>query len=110
MATSEEYIEFVCNQVKTVGSVRYKKMFGEYMVYINDKPLFLVCDSTVYIKKLPELDALMTDAMCGVPYNGAKEHYILDIDNKETAEQAAEILERITPLPKPRKKKKSEEK
>lgn len=110
MATSEEYMEFVCSQIKTIGSVRYKKMFGEYMVYINNKPIFLVCDSTVYIKKLSELDGLMTDALCGIPYNGAKEHYILDIDNKEMAEQAAVILEKITPLPKPRKKKNQGEK
>ena len=32
MATSAEYIEFVCGQIAGVGAVRYRKMFGEYMV------------------------------------------------------------------------------
>ncbi|MDR1796414.1 MAG: hypothetical protein LBR44_03065 [Clostridiales Family XIII bacterium] len=36
MATSPEYIEFVCDSVRTAfsGGVRYKKMFGEYMIYV----------------------------------------------------------------------------
>jgi TfoX/Sxy family transcriptional regulator of competence genes len=34
MATTLEYIEYVAAQVADCGAVRYKKMFGEYMVYI----------------------------------------------------------------------------
>lgn len=105
MATSTEYIEFVCDQIKGTGTVRYKKMFGEYMVYVNDKPLLLVCDNTVYVKKLPELAEQMQNAGCGVPYNGAKEHYILDIENTELAKTVITVLEPLTPLPKPKKKK-----
>ena len=54
MATSKEYIEFVCEQLQGINGVTYKKMFGEYMVYVQGKPLLLVCDNTVMIKKLPE--------------------------------------------------------
>ncbi|MGN0560765.1 MAG: hypothetical protein ACI4K8_06895 [Candidatus Fimenecus sp.] len=25
-------------------------MFGEYMVYVNDKPILMVCDNTVFVK------------------------------------------------------------
>ncbi|MFR2154639.1 MAG: hypothetical protein ACLS48_08380 [[Eubacterium] siraeum] len=57
-------------------------MFGEYMVYVNDKPVLLVCDNTVYVKKLPEIEELMSGAECGVPYDSAKEHYILDIEDR----------------------------
>ncbi|MCI6817904.1 MAG: transcriptional regulator, partial [Clostridium sp.] len=52
MATSIEFIEYVCEQVSGIGIVRYRKMFGEYMVYINDKPILLVCDNTVFVKEL----------------------------------------------------------
>lgn len=106
MATSQEYIEFVCEQLAGTENVRYKKMFGEYMVYVNDKPVLLVCDNTVFVKKLPELKELMSGAGCGVPYDGAKEHYILDIENRELTAKAVEILEQITPVPKKRTKKK----
>lgn len=105
MATSQDYIEFVCGQIKGDYSVRYKKMFGEYMVYANDKPILLVCDNCVYVNILNELSDLMNDADRGIPYDGSKEHYILDIENSDLVSKVIEVLERITPLPKPRKKK-----
>ena len=105
MATSVDYIEYVCEQIKGNYAVRYKKMFGEYMVYVNDKPVLLVCDNCVFVKMLKELAELMSDAEIGLPYEGTKEHYILDIENAELVSAVIEVLERVTPLPKPRKKK-----
>lgn len=102
MATSKEYIEFVCEQVKGSYIIRYKKMFGEYMVYVNEKPILLVCDNMVYVKKLNELSIIMSNSESGVPYAWAKEHYILDIENEELTQKVIEILERVTPLPKKR--------
>lgn len=102
MATSIDFIKFVCEQIHGTYVIRYKKMFGEYMVYLNDKPILLVCDNTVYIKKITQLSDIMINADSGVPYDGAKEHYILDIENSELTEKVIEILERITQLPKPK--------
>ncbi|MCM1438416.1 MAG: TfoX/Sxy family protein [Roseburia sp.] len=103
MATSVDYIEFVCEQIRGNYAVRYKKMFGEYMVYLNDKPVLLVCDNTVYVKKLPQLAEIMSNAESGFPYDGAKEHYILDIENRELTENVLKISESVTPLPKKKK-------
>lgn len=105
MATTADYIEFVCDQVRDMGAVRHRKMFGEYMVYINDKPVLLVCDNTVFVKMLPELRGLMEQAETGLPYEGGKEHYILDIENRELCRAAIGVLEPLTPLPRPGKKK-----
>ena len=107
MATSFEFIEYVCDQIRGVGSVRYKKMFGEYMIYVNDKPILLVCGNTVFVKILPCLDGLCIDCSKGFPYKGAKEHYILDIENAELAQQIISEIEPVTPFPKPRAKKTS---
>jgi len=103
MATTKEYIEFVCEQIQGDYSVRYKKMFGEYMVYINEKPIILVCDNTVYVKELKEISSLMENSIRGIPYNGAKEHYILDIEDVKLTEKVIKVLEEITPLPKKKK-------
>lgn len=105
MATTVDYIEFVCDQIKDIGNIRYKKMFGEYLVYINDKPILLVCDNTVFIKKHDIITGKMRGATVGFPYDGAKEHYILDIDNSNFSCEIIRILETVTPLPKPKKKK-----
>jgi hypothetical protein len=42
MATTVDYIEYVCEQVRDTGTVRYKKMFGEHMVHVDDKPVLLM--------------------------------------------------------------------
>lgn len=104
MATTVDYIEFVCEQLVGVGAVRYRKMFGEYMVYVNDKPLLLVCDNTAFVKILPELSERMAGAETALPYEGAKPHYILDIEDRALTQAVIEILEPITLLPKPKKK------
>lgn len=106
MATTPDYIDFVCDQICGAGDIRYRKMFGEYMIYINDKPVLLVCDNTVFVKIVPELDSVMEGAEKGFPYEGAREHYVLDIEDTEKARAVIAILEPITPLPKRRSGKK----
>lgn len=106
MATTRDFIEYVCEQIRGIGAVRYRKMFGEYMVYVNDKPILLVCDNTVYVKMLDCISKKMKDAEKGFPYEGAKEHYILDIEDSEFSRQIVALLEPVTPIPKPKKKKK----
>lgn len=105
MSTSLEYIQYVCDQISGIGAVRYKKMFGEYMVYINEKPILLVCDNTVYVKILECINDQMIEAQKGFPYNGAREHYILDIDNEIFCKEIISLLLPVIPVPKPKKKK-----
>ena len=104
MATTKDYIEFVCEQLRTPLPVTYKKMFGEYMVYVDGKPVLLVCDNTVFVRKLPETAALLPDADCGFPYDGAKEHYILDVENEDLTSQVVNALVAVTPIPKKKKR------
>lgn len=105
MATTNEYIEYVCEQINGIGAIRYKKMFGEFMVYVNDKPVIIVCDNNAFVKKLECIEKMMKDAKSGYPYKGAKEHYILDIDNSEFCKSVVSKIEEVTPIPKPKKKK-----
>ena len=105
MATPEEYLTFVCEQIARFGAVRYRKMFGDATVYLDDKPILLVCDNTVFVKCLPETAALLSDAGTGTPYDGARPHYLLDIDNAALLDVLIPVLAACTPLPKPRKKK-----
>jgi TfoX/Sxy family transcriptional regulator of competence genes len=105
MATTPDFIEFVCDQIESSWNPRYRKMFGEYMVYVNDKPLFLVCDNTVFVKELDDIKDMMKDAEKGFPYDGAKEHYIVDVENRERLNDIIAVLEKIIPVPCKRKPK-----
>lgn len=105
MASSMDFVEFVLGQLEGAGSLRYRKMFGEYCIYVNEKPIVLVCDDRVFVKVIPELANLMEGAERGFPYEGAKERYILDVEDRELALEVVGILERATPLPRPKKPK-----
>ena len=104
MASSVDFVEFVCEQLAGTGAVRHRKMFGEYMVYVDDRPLVLVCDDTAFVRIIPELAELMAEAGRGFPYEGAKEHYILDIDDAALSRDVVGVLLPLVSVPKARKK------
>ena len=99
MATDLSYIQFVIEQLRGEDAT-YKKMFGEYMVYVEGKPVLTVCDNTVFVKEVKELEEIMAEADRGYPYDGAKECYILDIENAELVEKVVGILKEVIPVPK----------
>lgn len=103
MASSIEFIEFVCTRLREAGTVHYRKMFGDYMVYLNGKPLVLVCDDIAYVKKHPAIAGWMQDAETGIPYEGAKEHYILDVEHTHPLLEVVTALEKVLPAPRKRK-------
>ncbi|WP_041611381.1 transcriptional regulator [Treponema primitia] len=106
MASDLSYVEYVIGQIKTSGAIMYKKMFGEYLVYLNNKPVVMVCDNTAFVKMLDCIKPLMEDAETGFPYDGAKEHYIVNTDDGEHFSKVVNILEKNVPLSNSKKKKK----
>lgn len=104
MACDKEYISFVCSQIEGAGMVRTRQMFGEYMIYIDEKPVILACDNICYVKMIDEIKEMMTDAQTGCPYTGARLHYILDIEHKEEALPVLKKLVEALPYPKKRRK------
>lgn len=105
MACTTDFIDFVCMQIEGAGMVRTRKMFGDYCIYVDEKPILLACDNIVYIKKHEAIAELMRDAECGFPYDGAKEHYILDVAHHDYAIAIIKALLPHIPYPKPKKKK-----
>ncbi len=105
MASNPDFVAYICEQLEDLGAVRSRKMFGEYMVYLNDKPVIIICDDRAMIKMLPCLEELLSTRPTEPPYEGAKPHYVLDPDDREMLRQAVRLAEAVTPLPKKRKKK-----
>lgn len=106
MGSTLDFVTYVCEQIAGVGILRYRKMFGEYMVYADEKAVMLVCDNICYVKIHPAITHLLTDAEIGTPYDGAKPHYILPIENSNLSRNVIKILAEVLPYP---KKKRSSE-
>lgn len=107
MATEQGFIEYLCDQLEGIEDKQYKKMFGEYMVYVKGKPVFCVCNNTVYAKVNAATDKFFGDnGVKGYPYNGASLYYVVEnIDNPQYLTELALLLESVLPLPKKRTKK-----
>lgn len=104
MACSLDFIEFVCEQIAPIGDIRYRKMFGEYMIYANEKPVIIACDNIAFVKQHKAIETLMVGAEKGFPYDRAKEHYVLDVSNINLTVKIISILAEVLPYPKKRKK------
>jgi len=105
MASDLDYVQYVIDQIKTNGKITYKKMFGEYLIYLNNKPVVMVCDNTAFVKMLDCIKSLMENAETGFPYEGAKEHYIVNVDDSEHLSNVVIVLEKNVPIPKKKNKK-----
>lgn len=50
MGVSDEYLEYVMEQLGCLGNVDYKKMFGGAGIYFEDLVFALVADDVLYFK------------------------------------------------------------
>ena len=98
MATSIEYLEWVKETLRDWSSVRVRRMFGEAMVYVDDRPIFLVCNNTVYIKMWEPLKAHLGTSPVGIPYPNARPHWILDLEDRQTVDPVVRWLVDNTPI------------
>lgn len=99
MASDIDFVNYVVDQIHDMGIVLSKKMFGEYMVYVNQKQVILICDNTAFVKMLDCIKPYFINGETGFPYKGAKEHYILDIDNQATLIEIIKKVEQETKIP-----------
>lgn len=103
MACSSDFIGFVCDALAPLGEVRFRKMMGDYLIYVNGKCVITACDNMAFVKKLPCIAGLMADAATGCPYQGAKEGYILDFQDRGKAVKVIGTLWEALPFPKSKK-------
>ena len=72
MATSQDYLDFVLEQLPPLVDPQQEDVW-EYMVYLNDKPILMLCDNMVFVKKLPVLDEIMANSPRAVPMRVRRE-------------------------------------
>ena len=105
MATDQDFMEFLADQMAEAGEITYRKMFGEYAVYCRDKVVALVCDNQLFVKPTPGGRAYIGAPTPAPPYPGAKDYFRIE-DAFEDREWIAGLI-RLTAqeLPDAQKKK-----
>lgn len=107
MASDQNFVDFVLEQIKNVGEVTAKKMFGEYAVYANGKIFALICDNRLFIKPTDSGRKFIGNVVEAPPYEGAKPSFLIEdqIEDSEWLSELVRISLEELPAPKPKKKK-----
>lgn len=107
MASDQSFVEFIVDQFENVGTITFKKMFGEYGIYSNGKIFALICDNRLFIKPTDGGRKFNKNAVEAPPYPGAKLYFLIGdkIDDREWLSQLSRITVDELPEPKPKKKK-----
>ena len=103
MGSSNEYLEYILDQLSDLDDITYRAMMGEYIIYYRGKIVGGIYDDRFLVKPVKAAKAMMPDADMELPYDGAKEMIL--VSDVEDREFLAELLEAMyDELPAPRKR------
>ena len=107
MATDLEFMEFLADQMAGAGEISYRKMFGEYAVYLDGKVVALVCDNQLFVKPTAAGRAYIGAPVEAPAYPGAKNSFLIEdaFEDREWISELIRITARELPKPKPKKPK-----
>ena len=78
MASHQDFVDYVAEQLREAGTIRSRKMFGEYGVYCDEVFFAVVCDGTLFIKPTQAGRAVLGQPVLQPPHQGAKPSFRLD--------------------------------
>ena len=92
MASSKEYLQFVLEQLSALTDVSYRPMMGDYVLYCHGVVVGGIYDDRFLLKPAKIARQLMPDAPTDIPYPGAKEMLVADVDDAELVCRAVEAI------------------
>ena len=107
MATDQEFMEFLADQMSGAGEISYRKMFGEYAVSCDGKVVALVCDNQLFVKPTAAGRAYIGEPTEAPAYPGAKNSFLIEdaFEDREWISELIRITAKDLPAPKPKKSK-----
>jgi TfoX/Sxy family transcriptional regulator of competence genes len=104
MASTAATLQYICDQASLGRRLTFRKMFGEYALYVDGKVVALVCDDQLFLKPTPEGKTYLGEVQEAAPFPGAKNYYLLtgDLDDPERLARAFQLTARSLPEPRPK--------
>ena len=106
MATDRAYVEYVVEQAGLGSRLSFRKMFGEYALYLDGKVVALACDNSLFVKPTAPASALAPQLPRRPPYPGARDHALADalLDDPDALRRLLTDTGALLPAPKPRRR------
>ena len=103
MSSSNQYLDFVLDLLGELDDVVHRKMMGEYVLYYRGKVIGGIYDDRFLLKVTPASERLLPEAPRAIPYEGAKEMLLVEIEDRDAL---CDVLSAMwEELPAPKKKK-----
>jgi len=107
MGTRAETIEFLVDQLTALPGIRTRRMFGEYCLYYDEKPVAFVCDDELFVKPTDDGRRYIGNPEEAPAYPGSKMYFIVSGDRWEDRDWLTGLIETTAaalPSPKPKPK------
>ena len=93
MPSTQDYCDFVLDQLSLLQGVTSRKMMGEYILYYKGKIFGGIYDNRFLVKPNEAAKKMMPDAPLEEPYPGAKKMLLVeDVDNKDFLKELVEAV------------------
>lgn len=109
MATSQDFMDYILDQIEDAGIITCRKMFGEYCLYADGKVVALVADNKLFVKPTEKGRRFIGNVQEAPAYPGAKMSFLIEdqLDDRKWISELIKITTSELPNPKPKKPKKS---
>ena len=85
MASHQDFVDYVAEQLREAGAICSRKMFGEYGLYCDGIFFAVICDDQLFVKVTPAGEAAFPQLRMASPYEGAKDYiWVEDVDDRDT--------------------------
>lgn len=107
MATDRDFVDYVAEQAQLGSALSFRKMFGEYGVYLDGKVIAFICDNSLFVKPTKATEGITRALPKRPPYPQAKPYPVADelLDDSDALKSLLVQTAQDLPLPKPRKAK-----
>ena len=105
MSSTDQYLEFVLDLLGELEDVAHRKMMGEYVLYYRGKVIGGIYDDRFLLKVTPASSRLLPEAPRAIPYEGAKEMLLVEVEDRDVLRDVVDAMWVEVPAPKKRNKK-----
>ena len=105
MASSEEYRDFIMEQLAGLEELSCRAMMGEYLISYRGKVIGGIYDDRLLVKPTASAAAMMPTAPRELPYEGAKEMLLVEeVENRDFLRKLIRAMYDEVPAPKRKRK------
>ena len=106
MSSTDQYLEFVLDLLGELDDVAHRKMMGGYVLYYRGKVIGGIYRGDRFLLKVtPASERLLSEAPRAIPYEGAKEMLLVEVEDRGLLCDVVSAMWEELPAPKQRKKK-----